>query len=655
MTARPGSVAIVVAHLIPAWLDNEPGDRVTVLTGPEGPAFPLPGSVDVVRARPPVGGPLGTAWLRTRALTQAVGTVRADAVLAAAPASGLGPVAVPRAVILYDLRHELRPHQFSRRQRLLRRLTWLPSLSRADVIACISERTRADLTRLHPELAPRAVAMVLGSDHVESWPRNATEAPYALAFGHFSHKNVDAVLEGWARFCAQEPAWTLRVVGLGGSARAQVRLRLAELGISERVVLSEWLDDTAFQEVFASAGMILFPSDFEGFGLPAAEALRLGIPVVVSTDPALAEVTGGYAVTAASSSPGDLAEAMARAGLLTPQELDEGRHYAQEFRWTRAAATLRAALATATADTEAPSMPELRVCPACHSSKVRIGPASAETGRRTGLCAACGAQYWSNPPVEESTTDNRSVDEVPLEYFSDWVSSKRETNGDAWLGELQRIRDEVDGDTVRLYDVGAGDGEFLAVARDRFGFEVTGNDIVEAAVRLAEERYDLSLDFGDLAELGHHADQDAVTMWCVLAHVPDGAQLLHDVAQMLRPGGLLVMQTPHRTRADVAAAFVKRITGGRITRIADRRLAQHHRILHTRRSITLALEAAGFTDVVATPVRRYSLQSSSYLRSLRVPEWTVRPLGWLMDRVISSRLAPAIVLDVRARRRGEKH
>ncbi|NHA01524.1 glycosyltransferase family 4 protein [Nocardioides sp. W3-2-3] len=57
--------------------------------------------------------------------------------------------------------------------------------------------------------------------------------------------------------------------------------------------LMPWLDDDAFQRCFAGAGLIVFPSDFEGFGLPAAEALRLGIPLVVSADEALAEVTGG--------------------------------------------------------------------------------------------------------------------------------------------------------------------------------------------------------------------------------------------------------------------------------------------------------------------------------------------------------------------------
>jgi glycosyltransferase involved in cell wall biosynthesis len=96
--------------------------------------------------------------------------------------------------------------------------------------------------------------------------------------------------------------------------------------------------------VFAGASGVLFPSDFEGFGLPAIEALRLGIPLVISADPALLEVTAGHAVVTEDESPEGLAAAIERAQALSPDQLAAGAEHARAFTWERMARDVRAAL-----------------------------------------------------------------------------------------------------------------------------------------------------------------------------------------------------------------------------------------------------------------------------------------------------------------------
>ncbi len=365
VVVRSGSSAIVIEHLLRGWREAAPDDRVTVLCDEAGPAFAVPDDYPVVTVRAPVGGPAGAAWLRSFGARRAARALRPDAVLAAVPATGLvgyGDGAVRRGLILYDLRHELRPHQFSRKTRISRRASWGWTMSRADGIYTISERTLADLQARHPRLARHGVAAQLGADHVDTWPAVATPAeptpaapPYALAFGHFANKNADAVLEGWARFCRTRstgsgqatgsgPAWRLRLVGMGSADRAAATEKVAELGVADRVELMPWLDDDAFQDVFAGAGLVIFPSDFEGFGLPAIEAMRLRIPVVVSDDPALAEVTGGHAAVAASTDPGDLAAAITEALGYSSEQLEAGRRFTDAFAWRRTAGVIRASL-----------------------------------------------------------------------------------------------------------------------------------------------------------------------------------------------------------------------------------------------------------------------------------------------------------------------
>jgi glycosyltransferase involved in cell wall biosynthesis len=345
VAVRRGSSAVVIEHLLRGWRAEWPEDRLTVVCGPDGPAFEPPPGVDVERLRAPLPGAPGGLWLRSVGVRRAARRLDADAVLSGVPASGLLGTGCPRGLILYDLRHELRPEQFSRATRLARAISWRWSMSHVDGIYTISHRTLDDLRRLHPRLARRGVAAPLGSEHAAGWRRDeAATAPYALAFGHFANKNVPAVLEGWAGFCRAHPEWRLRLVGMGAADRSAVAARVEELGVSDRVELMPWLDDDAFSACFAGASLVVFPSDFEGFGLPAVEALLLGIPAVVSPDPALLEVTGGHAAVAATVGADDLRAAMDVAIAQTPEQREAGRRFAEGQTWTGMARTIRTSL-----------------------------------------------------------------------------------------------------------------------------------------------------------------------------------------------------------------------------------------------------------------------------------------------------------------------
>lgn len=295
-------------------------------------------------------------------------------------------------------------------------------------------------------------------------------------------------------------------------------------------------------------------------------------------------------------------------------------------------------------------------CPACAGTRLRTHVASRATGRRIASCRDCGVRFW---PDHRDETRLEAVDaqvNLTADDYSDWVDIKREQAGpDAWRTAVGWIQEALpprrpDSPAPVVYDVGAGDGHFLSIARDEFGFEVTGNEIVAGAVELAQRRYGVHLDLGDLSSLGHDSAFDAATLWCVLAHVTDGDQLLADVRTLLRPGGVVYLQTPHWTRADTAAHAVERATAGRVSKVPDRRIAQHHWILHTRESITALLTRLGFVDVVAEPRARYTLTSRAYFASMNPPAWTVEPAARMLDAAIRRGVAPHIVLDVRARR-----
>jgi SAM-dependent methyltransferase len=100
--------------------------------------------------------------------------------------------------------------------------------------------------------------------------------------------------------------------------------------------------------------------------------------------------------------------------------------------------------------------------------------------------------------------------------------------------------------TVRLLDVGAGIGAFLALARDVAGWQIEGTEVSDSAVRIARERHGVNLRGGQLEEIDLPlASCDVVTLWHVLEHVPSPMTTLRRCHELLRPGGVLMIAVPN--------------------------------------------------------------------------------------------------------------
>jgi len=333
------SLGVVAENLCKGWAELEADDELHVVLRP-GVGLDVPGGISVHE----VGGSRFSAMERAvPALCRRVG---ADAMLGVTPATTLGPLPCPRAVIALDLRHEARPEQFSAKTRLLRTVSYGLGYRRADAIVCISQRTRDDLVAAHPAVGRRPVTVAqLGADHVLTWATADRPGTYALAFGQWGNKNVGLVVEAWSILPERMP---LVVVGLPAAARAAVEADVARRGLADVVTVLPWLSAEDFQRRFTGASLVVFPSDYEGFGLPAVEAMRLGIPVVVTPDRALLEVTGGLATTMDGWDAEALARAVGCARRTTGAQLAAAVAHASGFTWRRTAEAVRATLAACT-------------------------------------------------------------------------------------------------------------------------------------------------------------------------------------------------------------------------------------------------------------------------------------------------------------------
>lgn len=120
-----------------------------------------------------------------------------------------------------------------------------------------------------------------------------------------------------------------------GSHREALTTAIEQRGLSGSVRLAPFLAEDEFQRVMAAAAMIVFPSDFEGFGLPVVEGMLLGCPVVIGPERATNEIAGGHAYVSDDWSPESLADAVEAAGRQTVTERDAARTHAGEFTWAR--------------------------------------------------------------------------------------------------------------------------------------------------------------------------------------------------------------------------------------------------------------------------------------------------------------------------------
>lgn len=329
------SLGVVTENLVKNW---DPADDLHVVLR-AGVELDLP---DGVTAHTFGGSRLTTMDVRVPSLCR---HLRAEAMLGMSPATTMAPLPCPRGVIVYDLRHERRPEQFAARIRLRRWASYPIGYRQADAIVCISHRTRDDLLALHPSLRRRRVTVAqLGADHVLAWPRRQPGPEYALAFGQFGNKNVDLVLDAWEILHGRGEALPLVVVGLPAAGRATLEAAVQARGMGDLVSVRPWLSDADFRRHFVSASLVVFPSDYEGFGLPVVEAMRLGIPVVVTPDPALLEVSGGLPTVMDGWDAEALARAVPRARS-AGADPERAREHASGFTWRRTAGEVRAALA----------------------------------------------------------------------------------------------------------------------------------------------------------------------------------------------------------------------------------------------------------------------------------------------------------------------
>lgn len=214
---------------------------------------------------------------------------------------------VPRLVrartvlTVHDMLALDRAADFGRAKRLLLRGPYLASLRSADRLVCVSAATRERVRHWLPDDGARSAVVPLATSPrlLGSTPDPVPQVdgrPFAVVVGDPSpRKNLPVVVEAFHRVAQRRPDARLVLVGPPAWGDASYGPHHRDLVASGHLVQLTGVGDGTLRWLYEHCAVALSPSLAEGFGLPAAEALDLGAPLVTSQDPALVEVSGDRA------------------------------------------------------------------------------------------------------------------------------------------------------------------------------------------------------------------------------------------------------------------------------------------------------------------------------------------------------------------------
>lgn len=182
---------------------------------------------------------------------------------------------------------------------------WMPfSYRRADAIICISEHTKKDVIRVLglPEEKITVTYLAAGSQYHPVRSKVATgritqkyrlTQPYLLHVGTVNpRKNLEFLVKVFAEVVKSMPSYKLVITGKKGWYSEGLFKLVQLLGLTDHVIFTGYIDDRDKPALYSGASLFLFPSLYEGFGLPLLEAMQCGVPVISANGSSMPEVAG---------------------------------------------------------------------------------------------------------------------------------------------------------------------------------------------------------------------------------------------------------------------------------------------------------------------------------------------------------------------------
>ncbi|MBD1849826.1 glycosyltransferase family 1 protein [Leptolyngbya sp. ST-U4] len=216
----------------------------------------------------------------------------------------------PVVLTIHDLLPELFPDQLDRLgdERFFKR----EAIEVAQVIICVSENTKKDLIEYFSIPEEKVTVTHLASNINTSHSYGSEPVPsspyYLYVGGREYHKNFDRCLQAFAHAASVQP--DLYLCFAGAPFNQNERRLIAELGLEQRILHYEYPHDNHLAKLYRCSIGLVYPSLYEGFGIPPLEAMSCGTVAISSNTSSIPEVVGDAGIIVDPESVHDLAEAL---------------------------------------------------------------------------------------------------------------------------------------------------------------------------------------------------------------------------------------------------------------------------------------------------------------------------------------------------------
>lgn len=227
-------------------------------------------------------------------------------------------------VTIHDLSFLHHPEFFSRQEAYRLKVITRATVKKSACILTGSQHARDDIIQAYavvPEkvkviyhgISDRYVPETGGKFSSETLQKYGIEPPYILFVGRLNpRKNLSALLKAFDACKAQGLPHKLVIAGKKDFAAQDLQVLFKSLSSQDDIVLTGYVPDEELPQLYSQADMFVYPSLYEGVGLPVLEAMSSGIPVVTSNSTSLRELVGSAGVLVDTTSVEDLAREIVR-------------------------------------------------------------------------------------------------------------------------------------------------------------------------------------------------------------------------------------------------------------------------------------------------------------------------------------------------------
>jgi glycosyltransferase involved in cell wall biosynthesis len=243
-----------------------------------------------------------------------------------------------QVTVFHDLQHKRHPEHFRWFDLPFWRVLLWAAAHRSRRLISVSEATRSDLLRFYRLSEDRIAVIAHGVEPAFAHLDRSHTEPYLLCVSTLHpHKNLPRLIRSYGR---KKRDFRLILAGMRGFHADKIDGLIEELGLRESIQVTGWVSREELYSLYARARAFVYPSTFEGFGMPVLEAMAAGIPVACSDIPPLREVAEDAALFFDPLDEDGIASAIER--LMSDETLRErlarsGSERARPFTWKRSA------------------------------------------------------------------------------------------------------------------------------------------------------------------------------------------------------------------------------------------------------------------------------------------------------------------------------